>query len=264
VSSEVPQPEEIFARTKEEGRHRLERPLTELVSTAIAAGVDVVFGITAIGVASLAFAGRFGPDVGHFVGSLFFGIAFVFIVVGRSELFTENFLVPVAGLERTRRSWLKLVELWTVSPVFNLLGGMAMILVLTTHGVLPDGTGTPIMDLALKLDQNGFLAAFMSAVAAGALITMMTWLVEGQPSMGVRVAVAWMTGALVALGAFNHVIVVTLEMFYGIRFGSHVGWGDLFANMGTATLGNMFGGLVFVTLNRANQARGARSGHSAA
>ena len=34
-------------------------------------------------------------------------------MVGRSELFTENFLIPVAGLEREKlSSWLKLGELW--------------------------------------------------------------------------------------------------------------------------------------------------------
>jgi formate/nitrite transporter FocA (FNT family) len=201
---------------------------------------------------------RFGPDAGHFAGSLAFGLAFVFIVVGRSELFTENFLVPVAGLERSRRSWLKLLELWTVSPVFNLLGGAAMILVLSTHGVLPDGSGKPLVEVATKLDRNGFLAAFMSAIAGGALVTMMTWFVEGQDSMGVRIAVAWMCGSLLALVALNHVIVVTLEMLYGIRYGAPVGWGDMFQNFATALGGNMIGGIVFVTLNRATQAKVGR------
>jgi formate/nitrite transporter FocA (FNT family) len=37
------------------------------------------------------------PEVAHLVGALAFGIAFVFVVIGKSELFTENFLVPVPG-----------------------------------------------------------------------------------------------------------------------------------------------------------------------
>jgi formate/nitrite transporter FocA (FNT family) len=32
------------------------------------------------------------------LGSLTFGIGFVFLTVGRSELFTENFLIPVAAV----------------------------------------------------------------------------------------------------------------------------------------------------------------------
>jgi len=102
----------------------------------------------------------------------------------------------------------------------------------------------------------------MSAIAAGALITLMTWMVEGQASMGVRVAVAWIVGALLALGNFNHVIVATLEIIAGIRWGADVPWDTVFTNFGTALLGNMIGGIGFVTINRFSQARsggGARA-----
>ncbi len=34
----------------------------------------------------------------HVLGSLTFGIGFVFLTVGRAELFTENFLIPVAAV----------------------------------------------------------------------------------------------------------------------------------------------------------------------
>src|SRR4051794_12249295 len=44
----VPQPEDIYERTKEEGRRRLERPVAEEISTALAAGFDIVAGIIAL------------------------------------------------------------------------------------------------------------------------------------------------------------------------------------------------------------------------
>src|SRR3954452_9810094 len=120
----APEPEEIFERAREEGERRLNRPLLELGSTALGAGVDVVFGIVALGTASALIAHRAGTEAGHFAGSIAFGLAFVFIVIGRSELFTENFLVPIAGLDhRDRGAWYKLAELWTGSPLLNLAGG---------------------------------------------------------------------------------------------------------------------------------------------
>jgi len=261
----APEPEEIFERTREEGERRLNRPLLELGSTALVAGVDVVFGIIALGTASALIADRAGSEAGHFAGSVAFGLAFVFIVIGRSELFTENFLVPIAGLDhRDRGAWYKLAELWTVSPLLNLAGGIAMLLIVTVHGVLPEGTGHSLVDVANKLDANNTLAAFCSAIAAGALITMMTWLVEGAGSMGVRIVAAWLTGTLLTLGAFNHVIVVTLELFAGIRYGASIGWDDWFANMGVAAGGNLVGGLLFVTLTRFSQAVGSRAASSEA
>jgi formate-nitrite transporter family protein len=259
----APEPEEIFQRTREEGQRRLSRPLLELAATALVAGVDVVFGVIALGTASALVAHRAGTEAGHLAGSIAFGLAFVFIVVGRSELFTENFLVPVAGLERTRAAWYKLAELWTISPVLNILGGVAILVIATVHGVLPDGTGHSLVDVANKLDANNTLAAFCSAIVAGALITMMTWLVEGAESMGVRIVAAWLTGTLLTLGAFNHVIVVTLELFAGIRYGAPVGWDDWFGNMAVAAGGNLVGGLLFVTLTRFGQAVGSGSGRSA-
>jgi formate/nitrite transporter FocA (FNT family) len=257
----APEPEQIYERTRREGERRLSRPPVELATTALAAGIDIVFGIVALGTASALVSKRHGTELGHLVGSIAFGVSFVFIVVGRSELFTENFLVPLAGIRRGNRgSWLKLLELWTVSPIMNILGGALFILIVTTHGVLPHGTGAAIADTANTFDRNNFLAAFMSAIAAGALITLMTWMVEGQESMGVRVAVAWIVGALLSLGVFNHVIVATLEILAGIRWGGAIPWHTLFANFGTALLGNMIGGIGFVTINRFSQARSGGGG----
>src|SRR5581483_9691166 len=50
--SAVPQPEDIYERTKDEGRRRLERPLAEEMSTALAAGFDIVAGIIALALMS--------------------------------------------------------------------------------------------------------------------------------------------------------------------------------------------------------------------
>jgi formate/nitrite transporter FocA (FNT family) len=251
--TDAPTPEEIYAKTKKEGERRLSRPPLELAATAFVAGIDVVFGVVALGVVD--------HHLGHVAASVAFGVAFVFIVVGRSELFTENFLVPIAGLDhRDRGSWLKLGELWTLSPVFNIVGGFLVILVATAHGVLPDGTGESIVKVTQHLDENSFWSAFGSAVIAGALITLMTWMVEGAADMTTRIVTAWICGALLALGTFNHVIVVTLEGFMGIRYGAPYGWGDLAGNFGTALVGNMLGGILLVTLTRMAQARGTLSG----
>ena len=103
------EPEQIYARAREEGRRRLARPVVELVATALVGGFDVAFGVVAFALAAGAVSGSVRPELAHLVGALAFGIGFVFVVVGKSELFTENFLVPVAGLERrSRASWLKL------------------------------------------------------------------------------------------------------------------------------------------------------------
>src|SRR5436189_17592 len=128
-------------------------------------------------------AAAVGPRIGvpeaELVGAIGCGIGFVFIVVGRSELFTENFLVPITGLTRDRGTWVKLVELWVVSLAFNLAGGALIAIVLTSHGVLKQGTSDAILRLANHVAHYSPGTSFVSGLAAGALMTLMTWFVEG-------------------------------------------------------------------------------------
>jgi formate/nitrite transporter FocA (FNT family) len=255
----APQPEEIYRQTREEGRRRLSRPVLELAATAVVGGLDVAFGIAVYGLTAAAVEPKGGEGLAHLAGAIGFGIAFVFIVVGRSELFTENFLVPIAGLDRDRGSLVKLGELWAVSLVMNLVGGFALAMVLTSEGVLRHGSKHAILQLAEHTARYTPLTAFLSAVVAGALMTVLTWFVEGAAeSMGVRITMAWIVGAVLVLGSFNHAIVGAIEMFYGLRFGGPIGWDNLFANLGIAVAGNLVGGLVLVTFVRSAQVFGSK------
>jgi formate-nitrite transporter family protein len=254
---EAPEPHEMFARTREEGERRLTRSKLELTTTSLVAGFDVVFGLIALAAATAAITPHFGPSAGHFVGSLFFGIAFIFIVVGRSELFTENFLVPITALRDRRLTGLKLAQLWTISPVMNIVGGTALVLIVSSQGVLPEGAAPALVDVAETIGELDYWSAFLSAVVGGALITVMTWMVEGVGTVGGRIVVAWIAGVMLALLSLNHVIVVTLELILGMRFGADITGGDVALNFAIAVVGNMVGGVLFVTLTRTSQAIGS-------
>ena len=254
---EAPDPHEMFARTRREGARRLRRSRLELTTTSLVAGFDIVFGVIALATVTALMTPALGPSAAHMIGSLFFGIAFIFIVVGRSELFTENFFVPITALRRGRLSFLKLLELWSISPVMNILGGTLLIVVVTTKGVLPDGTPQALNELANHIDDLDLWSAFCSAIIGGALITAMTWMVEGVGTVGGRIVIAWIAGTVLALASLNHVIVVTLELIFAMRLGTTISFEDTAMNFGIAAAGNMVGGLVFVTLTRTSQAIGS-------
>jgi formate/nitrite transporter FocA (FNT family) len=134
-----------------------------------------------------------------------------------------------------------------------------IVLIVSTHSVLPYGTGTPLVDSAQRMHANGVLALFLSAVFAGALITAMTWFVEAQATMLPRMVVGWICGSILALGHFNHVIVVTLELIFGYRYGAHFDWAFIPGNFALAAAGNIVGGVGLVTLNRLTQGKAGRS-----
>jgi formate/nitrite transporter FocA (FNT family) len=257
----TPEPDEIYERVREEGRRRLSRPLLELAATALVGGFDVSFGIVAFALTAAAFEPHFGAPLAHAAGALAFGIGFVFVVVGRSELFTENFLVPIAGLEREFRSLRKLGELWAAALVLNLVGGTVLALILTSRELLGGAAHAQLVRLAEHVAGYDASTAFFSAVVAGALMTLMTWFVEGTAeSMGVRIVMSWIVGALILLGTFDHAIVSTIELVFGMRYGADVSVSDLFSNLGLALAGNLVGGLVLVTVARSAQAFAASGG----
>ena len=258
MSDAVPEPEEIYERARVEGERRLSRPPLELAATALVGGFDIAFGVAALAMAHAAAAPHFGDDAARLAGSVGFGIGFVFVVVGRSELFTENFLVPVAGLSRERRSWLKLAELWLGTLVLNVLGGVVLAITLTSHGVLRRGTSRALAEVAGHIAHYSPTASFLSAIVAGGLMTLMTWFVEGAAQRpGTRILMAWLVGWLIALGAFNHAIVSTIELVFGMRVGADITTEQLLANLGLSVAGNLAGGLLFVTFARSAQAFGA-------
>src|SRR5205823_12244641 len=86
----IPEPETIYERTKEEGERRLTRPILEEISSALAAGFDIVAGIILLAVLTSLLEHHFGKHAAHVVGSMGFGVGFIFLIVGRGELFTEN------------------------------------------------------------------------------------------------------------------------------------------------------------------------------
>src|SRR4051795_12279442 len=145
----APEPEEIYQLTREEGRHRLGRPFAEMASTALAAGLDIAIGVAVLTLLESQLEQQLGTHAAHVVGSVGFGIGFVFLIVGRGELFTENFLVPLAGLDgKGRNAGWKVAELGPASPIFNVAAGAIMGLLLSTHSVLPFGSGQAAVRVA--------------------------------------------------------------------------------------------------------------------
>ena len=61
----IPEPETIYARTREEGKRRLQRPLLEEMSTALAAGFDIVGGIVVLALLSSQLQHHFGTQVAN-------------------------------------------------------------------------------------------------------------------------------------------------------------------------------------------------------
>ncbi|WP_440006282.1 formate/nitrite transporter family protein [Halomicrococcus sp. SG-WS-1] len=254
----APDPSEIFQRAVEEGDRRLGQSTLELVATSFIAGFTVVFGIVALGIVHAVVEPRFG-DLATLAGALAFGTGVVLLVVGRAELFNENFFDPVAKAVDQSDTWMvsQLLRLWVVTFAFNLVGGAIFALVWSVDGALPSGTPHALHAFAEEIANRRPTAGFAKAIAGGALVTLLSFLLEAVNSVDSRITVAYLVGVLLALGPFDHVIVTVLHVFFGMLFGSSIGFGTLARTTVVVTAGNLVGGLGLVTLTHVAQARGA-------
>ena len=212
----APDPTDIFDRTVAEGERRLEQSTLELAATSFIAEFTIVFGIAALGVVDGLVQPRFG-DIAHIAGALAFGVGVVFLIVGRSELFNENFVAPAAKAVDQDGSWMlsSLVWLWSVTLFFNLIGGFLFAFVFAVDGVLPSGAAHTLARTAEGIVHRPIRGMFASAIVGGALVSLLSYLLEAVNSVRSRITLAYIVGFLLALGPFDHVIVTAVHVFFG-------------------------------------------------
>lgn len=256
--SVAPAPEDIFVRAAQEGERRLNQTFLELAATSFIAGFSVVFGIVALGVIESLF-GPGSEGLAKLAGAFGLGLGVVFLVVGRAELFSENFFDPAAQVfERRDPGLMKpLARLWVVTLLLNLAGGGLFALVFSVGGVLPHEAHDILVKLAEETVNRDTLTAFFKAFVGGSLVALLSYLLLAVDTVGSRILLALAVGALLAIGPFTHVIVTSLHVFFGILLGGDVSYGELLTTALIATAGNIVGGIGLTTLTHVAQAKGA-------
>ena len=231
----------VFDRTVEEGVRRLNRTWPGLLATGWVGGMDVGVGVMALALVKEST----GSEA---LGALAFGIGFIALTLASSELFTENFLVPIAAIVAGRGGIAQLVKLWVGTLVMNLIGGWVFM------GIV--ATGLPQLHKALLELGEHFVSiglgsqALAAAVLGGGIITLMTWMQNGTEAEMPQLVAAVSAAFLLAIGSLNHAIVMSLEMFAALEIGAPFGYLAWVKAFGIACAGNIVGGVGFVTLLR--------------
>jgi len=230
-----------FRRSVEEGERRLRRTWPNLLATGFVGGVDLSVGVIALLVVE--------HETGsHLLGSLAFTIGFVALALARSELFTENFLVPVTAVVAGRGRVGALLRLWCGAAATNLLGGAVVMAI--AMAALPEVHDVAIETGRLYPELGLSGRAFALAVLGGLVITLYTWMQHNSESDVARILAAIGASFLLVAAPLNHVIVSSVEMFAALVVGAPFGVGGWAGAFGWAALGNLIGGLAFVTLLR--------------
>lgn len=233
--------EEAFDRIVDEGCTRLARPIPALLSTGVLGGIDIGTGVLAYLL------------VDYYTGSkvlagLAFSVGFVALLLARSELFTENFLVPVTAAVAGKGRVRPLLRLWVLTLAANLVGGWVIVWLILTG--LPQLRAVAISAGTHYADLGVSVRSFALAVLAGAVMTLMTRMQHATDSLGVQLVPAILMGALLPIGQLFHCVLDSLFMFAALIAGAPFGYLDWLSALGWAAFGNLGGGLVLVTAIR--------------
>jgi formate/nitrite transporter FocA (FNT family) len=235
----------IYEVLRREGEQEMERPLSSLWWSGVAAGLSLSLSLLAQAVLQSHL-----PDAPWrpLVSSLGYCLGFLVAVMARHQLFTENTITPVLPLaaEPTLRNLGRMGRLWGVVLAANFTGTFCAALFYTFSSVISPDVRAAMLEIAGRAMGHSPGEMFSRAVAAGFVIAAMVWLL---PSAGpAQPLIVIVMTYLVAAAEFAHIIAGSLEAFMLVLAGRLEAAPLLVRFAGPALAGNIIGGTLLFAL----------------
>lgn len=246
---ERPSAQDIYEQVANNARQELGRSSVALAISGLAGGVFMgLSGLgNAIAIALLTVPGTAPTPATLFIAKMFYPLGFIVVILGRSQLFTENTLYPVALVLAEKRHFWKTMKLWAIVLPANVLGALGFAAIAGLTGALPAEMVQALSQLGLDALHHPAQTIFWSGVMGGWIIATVAWLVSGSHSITGSVMVIWMLAFVVGLGHFAHCIAASGEILTTVLIGQATAMGFL-KWLGLAVAGNICGGVGMVTL----------------
>jgi formate/nitrite transporter FocA (FNT family) len=182
------------------------------------------------------------------ISRLLYPLGFVAVIIGRTQLFTENTLFPVVlVLDERRYAW-RTLRLWVLVFAGNLIGAFTFAWLCVRTASLTPELRQSLIDIgaeAVRHPSSSHL--FWSGVIGGWLIALVAWLVSASQWTSSQIIVTYAITFLMGAGHFAHCIAGSCEILSAV-LGNTVTWGEYWRWLAFATTGNVVGGITIVSL----------------
>jgi formate/nitrite transporter FocA (FNT family) len=245
-----PSAEDIYKQVAKNAQEELKRSSVSLAISGLTGGIFM--GLSALGVGVI--LAHLGGGPGAFVVSrMFYPLGFIVVILGRSQLFTENTLYPVAlVLTEPQQIW-NTMRLWATVLPANVVGAFLFAMLAGLTHAMPADVVQAIAGLGIDAVHHPGTTIFWSGVVGGWIIATAAWLVSGSHSITGSVMVIWMLTFVVGLGNFAHCIATSGEILTAVLT-HQLPWAAYPRWFGPAVAGNICGGVIMVTLLEYGQA----------
>jgi formate/nitrite transporter FocA (FNT family) len=246
---ERPSAQDIYEQVASNARQELGRSSVSLAISGLAGGVFM--GLSGLGnaivIALLTLPGAEPTPTTLFIAKMFYPLGFIVVILGRSQLFTENTLYPVALVLAEKKHFWKTMKLWGIVLPANVLGALGFAAIAGLTGALRPDMVQALAQLGQEALNHPAQTVFWSGVMGGWIIATVAWLVSGSHSITGAVMIIWMLAFVVGLGRFAHCIAASGEILTTVLIGQAPATAFL-SWLGLAVAGNICGGVGMVTL----------------
>jgi formate/nitrite transporter FocA (FNT family) len=233
----------VYEAIRHEGESELQRTSSALAWSGLAAGLSMGFSFLGVGLLR-----AYLPDEpwAPLVSSFGYTLGFLFVILGRQQLFTENTLTVVLPLMRWRRAATlrRVIKLWVIVLGTNVIGALLFAYVLARADAVEFNVYQALRHAAADAGQMSFGTALLRGVFAGWMIAMVVWLLPFAESA--RIWVIIIVTYVVGLAHLSHVIVSTVDASFLVFVGDSTWTEMLWHGFLPALIGNIIGGVALV------------------
>lgn len=246
--------DEILEQQVKTALKEYKRSNSRLFLAAITAGLEVGFSFFLMVVIYTMCVGQVSPHMLKFLLALSYPIGFIFVVIGRSELFTEHTSLAVLPVLNGVLKVKDLLQLWTIILVGNLIGGfMFSFAIVSFAGSFDTISVESIAEIGYHIINYKSTTILFSAIFAGWLMGLLTWLVASAQETISRIIVIILITFTIGIGGLHHSIVGSIEAFSAYLASDSITILDYLKFESFAILGNLIGGVFFVGLIKNSQ-----------
>lgn len=235
----------IYEVIRLDGQTDMNRPITSLWWSGLAAGLSLSFSL----LAQAALYVRL-PDAAWrpAVADLGYSVGFLMAVLSRQQLFTETTITVILPLFARfgRANLILAARMWSVVLGANFVGTFVAALFFSFAPVVMPELHQAMLEVSRHAMADGWWPMLSRGVAAGFLMAAMVWLLPS--SAGAEFHVVLVMTYLIAIGQFAHVVAGSVEAFMLVLGGQWTPMHMILDFTLPALVGNVLGGTALFAL----------------
>lgn len=240
---------QVLKEQIESGLESHQRSNLGIFLSAGGAGLEIGFSLLLMSVLYTMYEGSMAPSDLHVLMAACYPLGFLLVIIGRSELFTEQTALAVIPVLSGKADIQSLLRLWGLVYAGNIIGGLLFSYLFFYLGPAMELTSLDAFTaIAYKLVRLDWQYILLGGVLAGWLMGLLGWLITSAKETFSRIFIIFLITFVIGIGTLHHCVIGHIEVFTGLLASDEITLMHYLKFQLHATIGNIIGGVFFVSL----------------